>query len=56
MGLALSVGYLADVAQHDPEGATRERADFDLLNQFLRSQGLPPHHEPEDITPSFAAA
>jgi hypothetical protein len=49
MGLNLCVGYLADLALHDEEAVVEVRDDFERLNQFLRGQGLPPHHEPETV-------
>lgn len=51
MGLDLSVGYLADLAENDEEGAAVARRDFEVLNEFLRHEGLPPHHEPENAPP-----
>src|SRR5688572_505740 len=47
MGLSLEVGILADLKEHDPEGAQQFREEFETLNRFLASEGLPPHHEPE---------
>jgi hypothetical protein len=51
MGLSLSVGYLADVAEGDPEGAESVRESFAALNAFLRSRGMAEHREPENIRP-----
>jgi hypothetical protein len=47
MGLALEVGYLADLLVHDEEGAASFREDLARLNDFLASEGLPAHREPE---------
>jgi hypothetical protein len=51
MGLNLSVGHLAELADHDAAGAARVRADFEVLYKFLRSKSLPPHREPEEVRP-----
>src|ERR1035438_8868305 len=47
MGLAVEVGYLADLGQNDEEGAQSFRDGLAQLNSFLASQGLSPHNEPE---------
>lgn len=47
MGLAIEVGYLADLLGNDAEGADQFRDDMARLNEYLESAGLPPHHEPE---------
>lgn len=51
MGLRLSVGYIAEVKEADPEGVVMVRNGFERLNEFICSQGLPPHREPEEIIP-----
>jgi hypothetical protein len=48
MGLSLSVGLLADLKVNDEEGFAHVREDFDRLNEFLATRGLPPHREPLD--------
>jgi len=47
MGLSLEVGILADPNANDPEGAQHFREEFATLNQYLESEGFPPHQEPE---------
>jgi hypothetical protein len=47
MGLALTVGYLADMLENDEEGTQWFREAIDRLNPFLTASGLKPHHEPE---------
>lgn len=49
MGLALTVGILADLVKNDPEGAQWVREDLMRINHALQEAGLPPHHEPERI-------
>jgi len=49
MGLAVSVGILADLLQNDPEGATDVRADLEAINRLLAASGLPRHTEPESL-------
>lgn len=46
MGLAIEVGILADLTEHDPEGAETFRNQFALLNEFLSARGMQPHVEP----------
>jgi len=46
MGLAISVGALAEVLQEDPEGAVALAASIEQANAALRLAGLPPHEEP----------
>jgi len=48
MGLAVEVGYLADLLANDEEGAESFRQDLGRLNDYLASIGLPPHNEPEN--------
>jgi hypothetical protein len=47
MGLALEVGYLADLLQNDAEGAAWFRKILERLQPYLTSIGLSQHHEPE---------
>lgn len=47
MGLAVEVGYLADLIENDDEGADSFRDDLAVLNVFLKSMRLPTHQEPE---------
>jgi len=51
MGLGLSVGMAADLAEHDEEGAEWHREDVAKLNAVLVQAGLAAHQEPMDITP-----
>ena len=49
MGLAVEVGALADLEMHDPEGAGWLRAYLAAVNEVLRENGLPEHHEPVEL-------
>jgi hypothetical protein len=49
MGLAISVGTLADFLANDPEGAEWFEGDFEIVNQVLAAAGLPPHAEPREL-------
>ena len=51
MGLAISVGTLADFLQNDPEGAEWFEGDFEIVNAVLAAAGLPPHVEPRELPP-----
>ena len=51
MGLAISVGTLADFLQNDPEGAEWFEGDVEIVNGVLASAGLPPHAEPRELPP-----
>jgi hypothetical protein len=51
MGLAISVGTLADFLANDPEGAEWFEGDFEIVNQVLAAAGLPPHAEPRELPP-----
>lgn len=46
MGLAISVGTLADLQQEDPEGAQSLSGEFEVANALLKQAGLPAHTEP----------
>lgn len=49
MGLAISVGILADLLENDPESVDHLRLDFAAINTALRSRKLPAHNEPESL-------
>lgn len=49
MGLAVEVGYLADMLAHDAEGAAEAMADLEAINDALATQGLPTHTEPTEV-------
>lgn len=54
MGLAVCVGLLADLLEHDSEGAEWLRQGIAGLNTALAENGLPSHREPEQLElPSF---
>jgi hypothetical protein len=46
MGLAVEVGTLKDLTEHDPEGAAWIRGDLAAINLALEHRGLPVHAEP----------
>ena len=50
MGLDLSVGYLADLAAHDPESVAEVSGEFENLSLALEAVGLAPHDEPREAT------
>lgn len=54
MGLAVSVGLLADLNVHDSEGAEWCRESFAKVNGVLAENNLPMHHEPEHL-PAFCS-
>lgn len=47
MGLAIEVGYLADMLENDEEGAAWFREELAKLNSLLSDHGLAAHREPE---------
>ena len=49
MGLAVSVGILADLVENDPEGGEWVRESLSDVNTVLNENGLPVHHEPEEL-------
>ncbi len=49
MGLAISVGCLAEVLAEDPEFVEEIQQDFETMNASLRALGLPVHSEPETL-------
>ena len=50
MGLAISTHFLADMLANDEEGAVWIRKNIELVNAFLRDNGLPEHVEPTAVT------
>jgi len=48
MGLALEVGFLADLLGNDEEGVQDIKEEMQKLNSYLSSIGQPLHIEPED--------
>lgn len=54
MGLAIEVGYLADMLANDDDGAKWFDEEMQKLNPVLSSLGLNPHVEPRDC-PVFSA-
>lgn len=46
MGLAVTVGMLSDLSEHDPEGAEWLREALRSANSLLAAHGLPMHEEP----------
>lgn len=52
MGLCLSVGFMADLKENDPEGHENFKALMAKVNQALSSEGLRPHSEPESVSPA----
>lgn len=51
MGLAVCVGYLADLLTNDPEGAEWAQEYFETINHALAENDLPMHEEPSVLTP-----
>lgn len=51
MGLAISVAYLAELLELDPEGAEWFEEDLVTANQLLQAAGLPTHEEPRELPP-----
>jgi hypothetical protein len=49
MGLSMSVGVLAFQRKHAAEDAEALRQELADVNRLLRSNGLPPHEEPEKL-------
>jgi hypothetical protein len=49
MGLSVSVGTLADLKKHDPEGADWLREDLQRAQQLLQSHGAGGWQEPEEL-------
>lgn len=49
MGLSVAVGALAELAEADEEGAEWLREALATANRVLAENGLPRHHEPEDL-------
>ncbi|MET3390866.1 hypothetical protein ABIC33_001489 [Variovorax sp. 1140] len=51
MGLAISIGVLVDLLEHDAEGAEWLQEDLAVVNEVLSAAGLPPHAEPRELPP-----
>lgn len=51
MGLAISVGALAELLEEDPEGAEWMEESFAAANRLLAAAGLPLHTEPRVLEP-----
>jgi hypothetical protein len=51
MGLAVEVNVFSDLIDNDPEGVLWLRESFAKVNALLAENGLPPHHEPENMPP-----
>lgn len=51
MGLAISIGVLVDLLEHDPEGAEWLQEELAVVNKVLAAAGLPPHAEPRELPP-----
>jgi hypothetical protein len=49
VGLAISVGLLADLNENDQEGAKWLRDSLNKVNEVLRENDLPQHTEPEKL-------
>lgn len=49
MGLSVSVGTLADLKKHDPEGADWLRESLQRVQQLLQSKGAGSWQEPEEL-------
>jgi hypothetical protein len=49
MGLAITVGILAELAENDPEGVEHVGADFEIINDVHHRPGLPEHREPSTL-------
>lgn len=49
MGLAITVGILADLAENDPEAVEEVASEFQVINDVLRQNRLPEHREPTTL-------
>lgn len=49
MGLSITVGILADLAENDPESVEEFEQDFEIINDVLRRHGLAGHQEPTTL-------
>lgn len=56
MGLAISIGVLVDLLEHDPEGAGWLQEELAVVNKVLAAAGLPPHAEPRELPPLHSRA
>jgi hypothetical protein len=52
MGLCVCVGFAADLKENDSEGYENFKALMTKVNQALNAEGLPPHHEPDSVSPA----
>ena len=52
MGLCVCVGFAADLKEHDLEGYESFKVEMAKVNQTLRAEGLPEHHEPDAVSPA----
>jgi hypothetical protein len=44
--LAISIGFIAELTECDPEAVDDLREDYNTVNAVLAANGLPAHHEP----------
>jgi hypothetical protein len=49
MGLSISVGILAELAENEPEALEHMESEFRAINDLLREHGLPEHQEPKSL-------
>lgn len=49
MGLGITVGILADLAENDPDSVDEMASDFEAINDVLRRNRLPEHQEPRTL-------
>src|SRR5215831_150663 len=49
MGLCVCVGFAADLKEHDLEGYENFKSEMAKVNQTLRAEGMPEHHEPGEV-------
>ena len=49
MGLNITVGILADLAENDPEAIEELMPDFEIIIRLLRLNNLPEHREPTQL-------
>lgn len=48
MSLVIHAGYLLDLDDDDADFLHEERQRIERINEYLRTQNHPPHHEPTD--------
>jgi hypothetical protein len=51
MGLAISVGLLADLVENDPDGVEWMEENLKIVNRVLHTANLRPHSEPRELQP-----